>query len=67
MALRELLSPALAWLPFGGIVAAIGQVVLFFVLLGMFFDLDESDTWYCLAVVFVISVAVHLGWAYVLK
>jgi hypothetical protein len=67
MALGDLLSPAVAWIPFGGFAAAIGQFVLFFVLLGMFFDLDESDTWYCLAVVFVISVAVHLGWAYLIK
>ena len=27
----------------------------------MFFDLDESDTWYCVSVIFLINLAVYFA------
>ncbi len=28
---------------------------------GVLFDMDESDTWYCVAVIFLVNVAVYLS------
>jgi hypothetical protein len=56
-----LLSPAFAVIPFGFILALIGQFVLYFALLGTLFKLDESDTWYCVCVIFVINVAIYFA------
>jgi hypothetical protein len=36
-----------------------GQFVLYFALLGALFDLDESDTWYCMMVIFLIRLLVY--------
>jgi hypothetical protein len=44
----------------GGIVGLICEFVLYFALLGVLFDLDESDTWYCLCIIFIIRVAIFL-------
>ena len=52
-----LLTPALNFIPLGAILGWIGEFALYFALLGVFFDLDESDTWYCVCVIFL----VHLG------
>ena len=60
-ALITLLSPAIAVIPFGGILALLGQFVLYFALLGTLFHLDESDTWYCVCVIFVIDVALYFA------
>lgn len=64
-----LLEPGLRVIPFGlgSIIGLFGQFVLYFALLGALFDLDESDTWYCVAVIFIAHVAVYftflgLGW-----
>lgn len=56
-----LLSPAFAVIPFGFILAFIAQFVLYFALLGTLFKLDESDTWYCVCVIFIINVAVYFA------
>ncbi len=58
-------------LPLGHVLGLIGalvglgvQFVLYFALLGMMFNLDESDTWYCVMVFFVIDVALYFGMQY---
>jgi hypothetical protein len=56
-----LLSPALAIIPFGFLLALVGQFVLYFALLGTLFHMDESDTWYCVCVIFVINVGLYFG------
>jgi len=56
----DLLRPILMFIPFGGLGGLLLEFVLFFALLGLFFDLDESDTWYCLCVMFIVNVSVYL-------
>jgi hypothetical protein len=58
-AVVTLLSPAIAVIPFGGLLALAGQFILYFALLGTLFHLDESDTWYCVCVIFIINVALY--------
>jgi hypothetical protein len=58
-ALVALFSPVLDHIPLGGLVGWLGEFVFYFALLGVFFDLDQSDTWYCVFVIFVIHVAVY--------
>jgi DNA-directed RNA polymerase subunit RPC12/RpoP len=41
----------------GSMVSMLAEFVLFFALLGVFFDLDQSDTWYCMGVMIVIFIA----------
>lgn len=50
------LSPLFSWLPFiGWIAALVLPFVGYFTLLGALFDLDESDTWYCVCAFFVVG------------
>ena len=56
-----LLSPALAVIPFGILLGLLGQFILYFALLGTLFHMDESDTWYCVCVIFIINVALYFG------
>jgi hypothetical protein len=56
-----LLTPALAVIPFGILLGFAGQFILYFALLGTLFHLDESDTWYCVCVIFVINVALYFA------
>jgi len=58
-ALVALFSPVLDHIPLGGLVGWLGEFVFYFALLGVFFDLDQSDTWYCVFVIFVIHVVVY--------
>lgn len=59
-ALATLLSPMLDRLPiFGGLIGWAMSFVLYFALLGVFFDLDESDTWYCVWVIFLVRLALY--------
>ena len=51
----------LRFIPFGGLFGWIGEFILYFALLGALFDLDESDTWYFVWVVFLVKVAVVLA------
>jgi len=60
-ALVTLLSPALAFIPFGFLLGFLGQFILYFALLGTLFHLDESDTWYCVCIIFITNVAIYLG------
>jgi hypothetical protein len=56
------MSPFLGLIPFvGGIAGFILQFVLYFALLGALFKMDESDTWYCVCVIFVVSIGVYFG------
>jgi hypothetical protein len=52
--LIDLCGGLLMFVPFGFVIAWLVQLVLFFTLLGALFDLDESDTWYCLGVIFLV-------------
>ena len=60
-AIVRLASPVLDVVPLGWLVGWIGEFVLYFALLGVLFDLDESDTWYCVCVIFVVSLGVYFG------
>lgn len=51
--------PILKFIPFGGIGALVVRFVLYFALLGMFFDLDESDTWFCVWIIFLVNVGIY--------
>lgn len=54
-----LCTPFLDHIPFGWLIGLIGQFVFYFALLGALFDLDESDTWYCVWVIFLVHLAVY--------
>jgi hypothetical protein len=58
-AVTTLLTPMLGFIPFGGLILWAIGFATYFALLGTFFDLDESDTWYCVMVIFVINVAIY--------
>ena len=60
-AVVRLVSPVLDVVPLGGLVGWIGEFVLYFALLGVLFDLDESDTWYCVCVIFLVRLAVYFA------
>jgi hypothetical protein len=63
-AAMTLLNVSLQFFPMGWIVAFALAFCFYFALLGVFFDLDESETWYCVSVIFIVKVAVVLGlWA----
>jgi hypothetical protein len=55
----DLVSPLLAVIPFGWVPGLLLQFVLYFALLGALFDLDESDTWYCVWVIFLVRLVVY--------
>ena len=60
-AVMVFIGPMLGLVPLiGGLLMIVAQFVLFFAMLGAMFDLDESDTWYCLCVIFITFVAVYL-------
>ncbi len=57
-----LVAPLFLLLPFiGSLLLWVAQFVMFFALLGALFDLDESDTWYCVAVMFLVNLAVYFA------
>jgi hypothetical protein len=58
-AVADLLWPLRNILCVGGLLILAVQFVLYFALLGALFDLDESDTWFCVAIIFLISLGVH--------
>ena len=60
-AAMEFITPLLRFIPMGWILSSIIEFVLFFALLGALFDLDESDTWYCVCIMFVTRVAVYVA------
>lgn len=58
-AILILVQPVLWIIPFGWLIGWVAVFILYFVLLGVLFDLDESDTWYIVCTVFIISVALR--------
>jgi hypothetical protein len=56
-----LMSPMLNFIPLGGLLNWIIGFCLYFALIGTFFELDQSDTWYCVCVIFIVKVAVFFG------
>jgi hypothetical protein len=56
-----LASLVLRFIPFGWIAVAIGGFCLHFALLGVFFDLDQEDTWYVVCIIFIANVAVQFA------
>ncbi len=58
-AVVRLASPVLSVVPLGGLVGWVAEFVLYFALIGVLFDLDESDTWYCVCVIFLVRLAVY--------
>jgi hypothetical protein len=65
-AVGYLLMPLAMLIPFVGALMLLAmEFVLYFALLGALFDLDQSDTWWCVVVIFAINlgVVVLLRWA----
>jgi hypothetical protein len=56
-----LATPVLRLVPLGGLLGWAGEFVLYFALLGALFDLDQSDTWYCVLVIFLVRLAVFFS------
>lgn len=56
-----LASPVFNVIPFGGLVSFAVSFAIYFALLGVFFNLDESDTWYLVGLIFVISVGLYFA------
>jgi hypothetical protein len=52
---------AVGMISLGSLVAGGVQFILYFALLGALFDLDQDDTWYCVCIMFVISVGLHFA------
>jgi hypothetical protein len=61
-AVALLLAPLAMFIPLiGGLGIWAAQFILFFALLGALFDLDESDTWYCVCIMFLVNLAFYFG------
>ncbi|MFI5381248.1 MAG: hypothetical protein ACHRHE_18275 [Tepidisphaerales bacterium] len=61
-ALMTLLMVSLRFVPvFGGLLAWVAGFCFYFALIGAFFDLDQSDTWYCVMVIFLVKLAVFFA------
>jgi hypothetical protein len=63
----DLALPMLRVIPLGIVIGWIGEFVLYFAFLGMLFDLDESDTWYCVWIIFLVRVAFYFGLAAIIS
>jgi hypothetical protein len=50
-------------IPFGMLICWALGFCLYFALIGFFFDLDQSDTWYCVCVIFVVKIVVFFAMA----
>jgi hypothetical protein len=66
-ALVVLVSPVLHLLPLGGLLGWVAEFILYFAMLGALFDLDESDTWYCVFVIFLVRVGLYFALMWVLR
>lgn len=56
-----LVSPVLRFIPFGFLLIWAIEFVAYFALLGVFFDLDESDTWYCVWTIFLVNLGIYFA------
>jgi hypothetical protein len=61
VAAMEFINPIARFIPFGGLIGFVVEFILFFALLGALFDLDESDTWYCVCVMFITRVGLYFA------
>jgi hypothetical protein len=59
IAVTDLLWPLRYVMCLGGLLILGVQFVLYFALLGALFDLDQSDTWYCVLVIFLVYLGVY--------
>lgn len=66
-AVMVLLNIFLRFVPFGDIINWIVGFCLYFALIGAFFDLDQSDTWYCVAIIFIVNVSIWLAATWLLR
>ena len=61
-AIGILIAPLGSVIPLvGGLGVFIVEFALYFALIGAMFKLDESDTWYCVCVFFVLNVAMYFA------
>ena len=66
-ALMTLLDIFFRFVPlFGGLLVWVAGFCFYFALIGAFFDLDQSDTWYCVIVIFLVKLAVYFAAMYLL-
>jgi hypothetical protein len=57
-AITSLTGAFFRFVPFvGWLINALIGFCLYFALLGMFFDLDQDDTWYCVLIIFLVGLA----------
>jgi hypothetical protein len=64
-ALVTLLSPVLNHIPLvGGLAGWIIMFCFYFALIGALFDLDESDTWFCVCVIFLVRLVMYFVMIY---
>ena len=64
-ALVTLLSPILNHVPLvGGLAGWVVMFCFYFALIGALFDLDQSDTWFCVCVIFLVRLFVYLVMIY---
>lgn len=61
-AAMDLVGLVTRFLPFlGFVINLVCGFIVYFALIGTFFELDQEDTWYCVKVVFVTNILVILG------
>ena len=63
-AAMSILALAFQFIPLGWVANGLIGFCLYFALLGLFFDLDQEDTWYCVMIIFLVNIAVTLGTKY---
>jgi hypothetical protein len=64
-AIVTLLSPLLNHIPFvGGLAGWVIMFCFYFALIGALFDLDQSDTWFCVCVIFLVRLFVYFVMIY---
>jgi hypothetical protein len=62
-----LLMPLAVLIPIlGGLGVWVVCFCLYFALIGALFDLDQSDTWYCVCVIFLVNLGAFFLWLYLL-
>jgi len=60
-AVGDVLAPAAFVVPFGWLGLMLVNFAVYFALLGTLFELDESDTWFCLAIIFILHLLLFFG------
>jgi hypothetical protein len=53
--------PNIAFIPARSCATVLLQFGLYFTLMGFFFDLDESDTWYCSTIIALVGIGVYFA------